>query len=132
MLRYILIAIASGMVEQLFWWRLAAHGYGLVDNIGNKWRVRPAYRQMKAFLDLLSDGLYVGRIKTKDENVWLLEFDMPGNRTIYTGWTDKVERKIKLPFDWSEGMNAEGEIFRNKRGEISLSSSPVYIFRDSF
>ena len=53
LLRYLVLALASGMVERVYWWRLAARGFGLVDDTAADpaaWRLRPAYHQLRVFL----------------------------------------------------------------------------------
>lgn len=47
MVRYLLQAVCSGLVERVYWWRLAARGYGLVDDIEQPWRPRPAYHAFR-------------------------------------------------------------------------------------
>ncbi len=54
LLRYLCHALGSGMVERVYWWRLAARGYGLVDDTDPAaLRPRPAYRMLQVFLNLL-------------------------------------------------------------------------------
>ena len=52
LVRYVRMAIGSGHVSRVYWWRLAAHGFGLVDvpPDGSPWRPRPAYRALAALL----------------------------------------------------------------------------------
>ncbi len=57
MLRYFLMAGACGFVERIYWWRLAAHGYGLVDDLpeedyAGRWRPRPAYDALRTWLEM--------------------------------------------------------------------------------
>ncbi|MDA1116747.1 MAG: hypothetical protein O2979_01820 [Proteobacteria bacterium] len=62
LLRYLWHALGSGMVARVYWWRLAARGYGLVDDAGNPpaaLRPRPAYTMLRAFLHLLGDSTFV-------------------------------------------------------------------------
>jgi hypothetical protein len=60
LLRYLCLALGSGMVERVYWWRLAAHGYGLVDDAAPAaLRVRPAYRMLQRFLRLLGEATFV-------------------------------------------------------------------------
>jgi len=52
MVRYLLLALCSGLVERVYWWRLVAQGFGLVDDTDPAaWRPRPAYH---ALVDLIS------------------------------------------------------------------------------
>ncbi len=60
LLRYLLLALASGMVDRVYWWRLVAHGFGLVDDIDPRhWRPRPAYDRLAAFLAQVGDATCV-------------------------------------------------------------------------
>jgi len=61
MLRYLCLALGSGMVERVYWWRLVAHGFGLVDDRdpGGGWRARPAYAMLRNFLHLLGESTLV-------------------------------------------------------------------------
>jgi hypothetical protein len=44
----------------VYWWRLAAHGYGLVDDADPAaLRVRPAYRMLQRFQHLLGEATFV-------------------------------------------------------------------------
>ena len=63
LLRYLVLTLASGMVERVYWWRLVAHGFGLVDDIEpGAWRARPAFERLKVFLELLGTSTFTGRI----------------------------------------------------------------------
>ena len=55
MLRYYVLGLCSGFVERVYWWRLVARGYGLVDIENNgSLRERPAYQALRHFLLTLS------------------------------------------------------------------------------
>jgi hypothetical protein len=44
MARYLLLTLASGHAQRVYWWRLAARGFGLVDDTDPAaWRPRPAF-----------------------------------------------------------------------------------------
>jgi tRNA A-37 threonylcarbamoyl transferase component Bud32 len=60
LLRYLCLALCSGMVERVYWWRLAARGFGLVDDADPAaLRPRPAYRMLERFLALLGGSTFV-------------------------------------------------------------------------
>jgi len=66
-LRYLLIALCSGMVERVYWWCLVARGFGLVDDTDpDAWRERPAYRMLKTYLRQLGGGRFVEKPETTD------------------------------------------------------------------
>lgn len=60
LLRYLCLALCSGMVDRVYWWRLAARGFGLADD-GNPaaLRPRPGYAMLARFLDLLGESTFV-------------------------------------------------------------------------
>ena len=61
LLRYLCLALGSGMVERVYWWRLAARGYGLVDDTDpSALRPRAAYAMLRRFLALLGESTFVG------------------------------------------------------------------------
>ena len=61
MLRYLCLAIGSGLVERVYWWRLVARGFGLVDDTDPRSpRPRPAYAMLARFMHLLGDGTFLG------------------------------------------------------------------------
>jgi hypothetical protein len=62
MLRYLLIVLCSGLVERVFWWRLVARGFGLVDDRDpDAWRERPGYAALRDFLAEVGAARFVGR-----------------------------------------------------------------------
>ncbi|MCX7010377.1 MAG: hypothetical protein NTY53_24580 [Kiritimatiellaeota bacterium] len=69
MLRYLVLALASGMVERVYWWRLAARGFGLIDDTAADpaaWRLRPAYHQLRVFLRRCGAATFLARIIQPD------------------------------------------------------------------
>ncbi len=51
MARYLEITLTSGFVSRVYWWRLCAHGFGLVDDLDPKNpRPRPAFFKLKEML----------------------------------------------------------------------------------
>jgi hypothetical protein len=74
MLRYCLHALCSGMVERVYWWRLVARPFGLVDPEG--WRARPAYHALREFLARFGRSTFVERLPAAD-GVYLLRFREP-------------------------------------------------------
>lgn len=73
MLRYLVIALCSGHVEQVFWWRLSAHGYGLVDDL-DSFRVRPAFSALAVFLKLIGNSKYIKKRATAP-SVYMFDFE---------------------------------------------------------
>lgn len=62
LIRYLLLALCSGLCERVFWWRLAARGYGLVDDADPAaWRPRPAFFALQHWLREAAPATFTGR-----------------------------------------------------------------------
>jgi tRNA A-37 threonylcarbamoyl transferase component Bud32 len=71
MKRYILLALCSGMADQVYWWNLAAHGFGLIDDRDpNGWRPRPAFHVFKDLIDQTRGATFLRREGSKAESVY--------------------------------------------------------------
>ncbi len=74
-LRYLVIVICSGFVEQVYWWRIVADGFGLVDErIEGEWRKRDGFRMLQVFLEQLGSATFVEKLETEEE-VYTLRFE---------------------------------------------------------
>ena len=60
LIRYYVLLLASGLVERITWWQLAAPGYGLVDNRGKPWRRRPAFHAFRTLRARLGGSVFEG------------------------------------------------------------------------
>ncbi|HBA83215.1 MAG TPA: hypothetical protein DCZ95_03885 [Verrucomicrobia bacterium] len=87
MIRYLAIALCSGMVERVYWWRLVARGFGLVDDAHpDAWRIRPAYPMLQTFVALLGDSRFESRIACP-KGQYLLRFRRPDNSAWALAWS---------------------------------------------
>ena len=60
LLRYLCLAVGSGLAERVYWWRLAGRGFGLVDDADpTALRPRRGYTMLRTFLERLGDGTFV-------------------------------------------------------------------------
>ena len=122
MLRYIAIAICSGHVEQVFWWRLSAKGYGLVDD-QDGFRIREAFTALQYFFVRLGDATFIKKwASTKD--TYILEFQN-STQQILMAWSTKGEVKELPNFDAQKYYNRNGELIKNP----VISESPIYLVR---
>jgi tRNA A-37 threonylcarbamoyl transferase component Bud32 len=84
MRRYFLLALCSGMAEQVYWWNLAAHGFGLIDDRDpGGWRPRPAYHVFKELVEQMRDATFEREIQ-EDQRIGLT-FSKAG-ATFEIGW----------------------------------------------
>lgn len=74
MLRYFFQTLCSGMAERVYWWNLAARGFGLVDDRdGKNWRARPAYYALQDWLKTIAPATFVERTTGTNEQGFLFE-----------------------------------------------------------
>ncbi len=124
LVRYQAIALCSGHVERVFWWRLSAHGYGLVDD-RDSWRKRAPYRALKVFLDTLGEAEFVGR-HSAPAGVYELEFQTAEARILlawrHDGEGEQDESAYWPEFEADEVFDLLGEPVTDK----CLGAEPRY------
>jgi tRNA A-37 threonylcarbamoyl transferase component Bud32 len=87
MARYLLLALASGHVQRVYWWRLAARGFGLVDEADSAaWRPRPAFFALQQLLQQLAGATFTTKLETP-AGEFALEFSRPGGAPLAVRWT---------------------------------------------
>ena len=90
MARYLLLALASGHVRRVYWWRLAARGFGLVDDTDPAaWRPRPAFFALQTLLRKL-DGATFAKRTDAPPGQFALQFDKPGSPPLAVRWTSST------------------------------------------
>ena len=124
MLRYLALTICSGMVDQVYWWRLVAHGFGLIDERDpNGWRKRPAFEMLRWFFQTLGEATFVQKLPTA-QGIWALEFEKE-ERVITMLWGNKTEEKIDRLEPFREVRDCTGQMLAGR----TFSDGPVYGFR---
>lgn len=127
MLRYIAIAICSGHVDQLFWWRLSAKGYGLVDD-QNEFKPRPAFTALQYFLVRLGDATFMKKWPSA-KNTYVLEFHNDTQQILMAWTTTKREPNSEsnalAQFDAQKIYDRDG----NKLKEVVISEAPIYLVK---
>ena len=120
MLRYYMLALCSGHVDSVYWWRLSAHGYGLVDDRDN-WRRRPAFTALKFLLSTLEGANFVARHEAPD-SVYLLEFSS-GGRRILMAWSTEADSDYWPTFTCDQVYDSLGNVSERR----TLNGSPLYL-----
>lgn len=122
MLRYLAIAICSGHVEQVFWWRLSAKGYGLVDD-QDGFRVRESFKALQYFFIRLGDATFIKKWSS-NPNTYILEFQN-STQQILMVWTTKGESGELPNFDPLSSYTRDGELVTKP----VITESPIYMVR---
>ena len=88
MCRYWLLAIASGHVSRVDWWRLLHRGFGLVDDADpENPRPRAAFIALQKLLSQLAGARFERRIDDVPEGTWALEFSRSDGSRFTLRWT---------------------------------------------
>jgi hypothetical protein len=126
LIRFLLISLTSGYIDQVFWWRLSAHGFGLVDDQQN-FRLRPAFFTLQFLLQQLNDAMFTKRLPS-EKHVYLLHFQKK-NQEFIIAWSTKVSI-ISAPWESyqlyeRDGQKADPNLSANE--VISVGEKPIYI-----
>ena len=123
MLRYLVISICSGFVDKVYWWRLVAHGFGLVDERAEGgWRERIAFKMLCVFLEQLGSSTFVEKFEMEDD-VYALRFER-GDEKIIMMWCNGRTYSGPWPVKFKYALNASGDLIEIKEVE----GSPVYLY----
>ena len=124
MLRYYVLALCSGFVEQVYWWRLAAHGFGIVDDKPEVWRPRPAFKALQRFVALLGDSTFLGRLPAPT-GVWALRFRKPDSSRVVMAWAHPSPVSYEPGFTSTAVLSRDGEEIAGRAASV-LGGDPVY------
>ena len=86
--RYVLLAVASGHVSRVYWWRLVHRGFGLVDDAdAENPRARPAFSALKTLLAQLAGARFERRLADIPAGTFALELSRPDASRFRVSWT---------------------------------------------
>lgn len=123
MLRYYLITLCSGHVDQVFWWRLSAHGYGLVDDLNN-FTPRPAFYALVQLLKTIGNATFMRKLKTESA-VYALEFDSVEGKITVVWTSDNSRRAIPANMNYKKIIDRNGKELTT----ATLSGAPIYLLQ---
>jgi len=122
MIRYLVLTLCSGFVDQVYWWRLVAHGFGLIDERAEGgWRERIGFKMLCVFLDQLGSATFVEKLETEEE-VYALRFERDGS-DVTMMWCNGRTFKGPWPGGFHKALNALGEDIKME----VVEDSPVYL-----
>ena len=128
MVRYYLHALCSGMIDRVFWWRLVAGHFGLVDDTDPaRWRVRPAYEAFRTLLSLLGDATFTGKEDGPNKDVHILRFRLAGGDLAAVAFSSGAAERVELPFTYERALDAVGRARDGSGRAITLAGRPVYL-----
>jgi hypothetical protein len=127
LVRYYALALGTGLVERVYWWRLAARGYGLaVREPDGRLRTRPSYAALATLQRMVGGAELVGRLPSPP-GTWLLDFRRNGERVVL-GWSLEPTARVRLTGSVAEIVDRDGRRTSVRDGaEIELGPSPRYL-----
>ena len=127
MIRYLLQAICSGMAERVYWWRLVAHGFGLVDDADSGgWRRRAAFDALRFLLATLGDATFEEKLHSPS-GADLLKFRVGNGADMVVAYSTVGAISVEIPIPFSRALNCRGEEVKAVGESVELSGSPVYL-----
>ncbi|TRZ92822.1 hypothetical protein D4R89_00630 [bacterium] len=141
LIRYYVLLLASGLVERITWWQLAAPGYGLVDNREEPWRRRPAFHAFRTLRARIEGSVFEGLGETNapsidasgfghnsgaGDDVRIFRFRKDG-RPFAVCWTPgppverAFERRVEAVID------RDGREIAGRPQKITIDGSPKYV-----
>jgi tRNA A-37 threonylcarbamoyl transferase component Bud32 len=119
MLRFLAITLCSGHADQVFWWRLSAHGYGLVDD-RNNFMPRLAFKALEFFLQLIGNATFERKLNS-NQDVYLLQF-MRADQKIIMAWSVTAITGLPSEFNVSQAWDSYGDSYSGRE----INESPSY------
>jgi len=125
--RYYLLALGTGLVERVFWWQLAAKGYGLIDPAaGGGLRRRPSFRALQTLVRELA-GSVLEEVLPAPPPARLYLFRRPDGAEVVAGWSAVGGVRAALPRAAVAARDRDGEPFAPPAGrEVELASGVRY------
>ena len=131
LVRYYLLALATGSVAACYWHQLVAPGYGLIDNRGGVVRKRPAFHGF-ATLCRLFNGARIERFSRQGELGHFRLAARKDGREILALWCNGREEKVAMPPD-KTAVDIMGRPMPVATGDmVTIGDSVTYLVDDAF
>jgi hypothetical protein len=126
--RYCVAIGCTGLAERIFWWQLAAKGYGLIDPLAEDgaWRRRPAYAALATLQRLLDGAQSLGPVGITTEGERLYRFRDRAEREILVGWCLAGRRTLELPRAVESTVERDGEEATGGGRRVEIGEAPRY------
>ena len=128
LVRFCVLALTTGLVERVYWWRLAARGYGLLDPADSRaLRRRPAFHALRNLQRQL-EGATFERPLSAPAGARLFQFRTGAGEQVVVGWSTSGESEVDLPAAASERVGRDGASEEGAGATRAvLRSSPCYL-----
>ena len=125
LVRYYILCLASGLIERVYWWQLAAPGYGLVDTREKPWRRRPSFTAFRTMTAVLSGATFIGRDRAAGGEVFHFR---KGGRSFAVCWTNGPPFDYEFTAPAAEVTGRDGTALGAGSRRVRVDGSPKYVF----
>lgn len=134
LVRYLVPVLTAGWTERVYWWQLAARGYGLLcpeeDGGGGGPRVRllrrPAFHALRTLLRELDGTACLGPLVTVPDVARAYRFRRPDGGEVVVAWAvESTTTRIVLPGELEVALDRDGRPVEVERRPI-LGDAPCY------
>ena len=125
-----MLCAASGYVERIYWWQLAAPGYGLVDSRETPGRRRPSFRAFRTLAGRLRGGRFLGAVGDGRAGLTRAFLFRRDGRDSAVCWSvDGAPARIELPRPALRVVGRDGEELRGRADgtRVEVDGHPVYV-----
>ncbi len=125
--RYYLLVLATGLAERVFWWRMFATGYGLIDPRDDVARRRPSFWAFATLCRQLAGATFLGELPSP-EDARVYRFRHRDGGEILAVWSVGRPVDVDLPRPVAEALGRDGSVMPLAgRLRVEAASSPVYL-----
>jgi hypothetical protein len=128
LVRYYVLVLTTGLVERVYWWQLAAPGYGLVDTRESPWRRRPSFFAFRTMVDRLSGSEFLGRDRPRKGGppAEVFRFRKDG-RDFAMVWTTGAPHERGFDRPVKAVLGRDGKEIPRKSPAVRVDGSPKYV-----
>ena len=124
--RYYLLALGTGLVERVYWWQLAARGYGLAEpGADGTLRRRPSFRALATLERELAGTLCHGP-QPAPAGTRLYRFAREGGGEVWAGWAPAGAGRARLPAAPLRAAGRDGQTLPTPGAEVDLGPAVTY------
>ncbi len=126
LVRYYILCLASGFVDRITYWQLAAPGYGLVDSREEPWRRRPGLYAYQTMVTQLKGTEFIKKIPHPKAEVFI--FQREKNR-LAAVWSREEEATVEfaLPGKAEKIVERDGAELPVNGDKIIIDGHPRYV-----
>ena len=129
LVRYYLLALATGSITAVYWHQLIAPGYGLIDNRSGVVRKRPAFHGFATICHLFN-GACIEQFNRQDKLGYYRLKARKDGKEILALWCCGANVTIAMPPD-KQAVDIEGRSMPVTAGQpITISDSVIYLIDD--